>query len=333
MKNIIKKTIIFFFGNLTCFFLFFLNKFSKYEYFYPPFISFGDTYIFYLENYLKIKKNKNKKALIFGGTDAKIIKLLFEKKKYLINPFYIFDFLPDHEIHNKIRNSKYFTPKINTKHLNNRDSIKNLISYNFEKKKIISKNLFNLKKNKYFLMLIKNYNKNSNDITGASPRQTVNLEKVFSLIEFLSEKNYQILIIGKNNDKSVNLIKKYYDKKKNSNLFFFKDLTKNYSIFDQLYVIKNSVGYVGSGCGFNEPVFFQKKKAIIFDMQFELGRFPISHLEHKITLYKKIFYQKKTQVLNCDITDKIEKKLIKEYTVIETPLQDIKNEIIKTFNI
>ena len=110
-------------------------------------------------------------------------------------------------------------------------------------------------------------------------------------------------------------------------------MTKNYSIFDQLYVIKNSVGYVGSGCGFNEPVFFQKKKAIIFDMQFELGRFPISHLEHKITLYKKIFYQKKTQVLNCDITDKIEKKLIKEYTVIETPLQDIKNEIIKTFNI
>ena len=44
---------------------------------------------------------------------------------------------------------------------------------------------------------------------------------------------------------------------KNEKLDFYK-LSDNH-FFDQLYAVNNSKGFIGNGCGFTEPVYFQKK--------------------------------------------------------------------------
>ena len=334
MRKIIKYVVVNIYAFLIDFWLFILNSFSKYKYIYPEYVSFGDTYMFYLYNYLNIKKDKKKKVILFGKTDSKIIKLIFEKDKYKINHFYIFDFLPDHPIHEELRKKKNFKPKIcDYTKLRNKDTIKNLININFNKKKIVSKNLIEFCKRPYFLIFIKFYNKDYNNIIGSAARQTSNLDKVENIIKFLFEKKFNVLVIGNKFDKSINEIKKFELKNHNQNINFFVNLSKEYSLFDQLYAVNNSKGFIGNGCGFTEPVYFQKKKLVIFDYPFDPVRDPRHNAEFKKFLYKKVMIDNKIKILDFPFIENIIENPNLEYKVIDTDIDIIKKEIESTFNI
>ena len=72
MRKIIKYVVVNIYAFLIDFWLFILNSFSKYKYIYPEYVSFGDTYMFYLYNYLNIKKDKKKKSYLVCGSQGKI---------------------------------------------------------------------------------------------------------------------------------------------------------------------------------------------------------------------------------------------------------------------
>ncbi len=332
--KIIKNFIIYIYAFLINAWLLIINSFSKYKYIYPEYVSFGDTYMFYLFQYLEIKKKKKAKIILFGGTDSKIIKLIFNKDKYITNPFYIFDFLPDHSIHAELRKMKNFKPTMcDYTKLRNKDSIRNLININFEKKKNVSNKLINFCKKPYFLIFIKYYDKDYNNISGSASRQTSDLKKVENIIKFLLTKKYNILVIGNQFDKSIEEIKKFNLNYENEKLDFFINLSDNYSLFDQLYAVNNSKGFIGNGCGFTEPVYFQKKKLVIFDYPYDPIRDPRHNANYKKFLYKKVEINGETKILDIPFIEKILKNKDLEYKVIDTEIDIIKKEIKNTFNI
>jgi hypothetical protein len=332
MKRIIKIIFINTYAYFINLWLFLINTFSKNKYIYPEFVSFGDTYMFYLFHYSEIIKDNNKKVILFGRTDGQFIKLIFDKKKYITSPFYLFNFLPDHQIHSTLRKMKNFKPTMSdyTK-VRNKDSIKNLININFNKKKIISEDLIEFTNAPYFLLFIKFYNENYNDLKGSNSRQTSDLKKVYSLMEFLLNLDIRILVMGNRFDKSIYKIEKFNFNDKNKDIKFFDKLSKNYSLYDQLHAINNSIGFIGNGCGFTEPVYFQKKKLVIFDYPFDPTRDPRHNLKYKKFLYKKIEIDGKETVLDVPTIEKISINDNYKYKVIDTPLDTIIEEIKKTF--
>lgn len=334
MKKIIKIFLIPIYAYLINLWLFLVNTFSNNKYVYPKFISFGDTYMFYLFHYSEIIKDKNKKVILFGRTDGQFIKLIFNKKKYITNPFYLFNFLPDHEIHFALRKMKSFKPTISDyTRVRNKDSIKNLININFNKKKIVSKDLTEFTDTSYFLLFIKFYDENYNNLKGSNTRQTSDLKKVYNLMQFLLDHNMKILVMGNRFDRSVPKIKEFNFNDKNKDVQFFGELSKNYSLFDQLHSINNSIGFIGNGCGFTEPVYFQKKKLVIFDYPFDPIRDPRHNLQFKKFLYKNVLINGKTFVLDLPLIEKINKNDNYKYKIIDTPLDIIKKEIKNTFTI
>ena len=331
-KKIISYFIVLLYANLINFWLLIVKKFTNYEFIYPKYISFGDTFIFYLYKYSKIVKDKNKKIIIFGTTDGKVAKLLFKKNKYIFNFFYIPSFFPEHAIQMKLRKLSNFSPTIcNYLSLRNRDSIKNLININYQKKKIISKKILEYKNKNYILVFVKFYNENINDLSGSSDRQTSNLKKIYDLIDFLLSKNLEVIIMGNNSDKSIPLIRKFDFGNSNKKINFFKDMSDKYSIFDQLFAVNNSIGFVGNGSAFGELVYFQKKKSIVFDCPFGSYTDQI-HPEYRKVLYKNIKIEEKTQLLDINLVNQINQgKITSKFEVIETPLEKIIKEITETF--
>ena len=329
--DIFKPIAVFIYAKLINFWLYTLQKFSNKDYIYPQYISFGDTYMFYLYNYTKIK-SENKKIIIFGHTDSKFIELIFERHQYIYNPFFLFKFSPEHLVNTKLINENYFKPYIcDYTKVRNRPSIKNLIDYNFKKKvKKISNNIIKLKNEKYFLFFIKYYNDDINNISGSGTRQTANFVKVKKLIQFMLDNNYKVLVMGNNFDKSIEKIKKLDFKDKKENVLFFNELSDHYALGDQIYVVNNSLGYVGNGCGFTEPVYFQRKIGVIFDIPFDPIRFPRHNLNFRKFLYKKIKIDNKETIFKCDQEKDILSKNI-NYQIIETPLEEIVSEIKKNF--
>ena len=331
-KKIIKKILVFLYSHFINIWLLLLNFFSNNKYVYPEFVSFGDTYMFYLFHYSEIIKDKNKKLILFGRTDSQFIKLIFNKKKYITSPFYLFNFLPDHEIHFALRKMKSFKPTISdyTK-VRNKDSIKNLININFNKKKTVSEGLIEFTNAPYFLLFIKFYNENYNDLRGSNSRQTSDLKKVYNLMQFLLDHSMKILVMGNHFDRSVPKIKEFNFYDKNKDVKFFGELSKNYSLYDQLHAVNNSNGFIGNGCGFTEPVYFQKKKLVIFDFPFDPIRDPRHNLKFKKFLYKNVIIDGKIMLLDLPLIEKINKNDSYTYKVIDTPLDIIKKEIKKTF--
>ncbi|MDC0215858.1 hypothetical protein OAJ75_02045 [Candidatus Pelagibacter sp.] len=334
----IRRKIVYFvasiYANLINFWLLIIKKFTNYELIYPQYISFGDTFIFYLYKYSEIIKDKNKKIVIFGTTDAKNVKFLFKKNKYILNFFYIPSFFPEHAIQIKLRKLSYFQPTIcNYLSLRNRDSIKNLIKINYKKKKIISKKILEYKNKNYILIFIKFYNDNINDLSGSCDRQTSNLKKIYDLIDFLLSKNLEVIIMGNNSDKSISLIRKFNFGNSNKKINFFKDMSDKYSIFDQLFAANNSIGYIGNGSAFAELIYFQRKKAVIFDCPSDSYTDQI-HLEYRKILFKNIKIEEKIQPLDINFINQFNQGEIKsKFEVIETPLAKIIKETTETFSL
>jgi hypothetical protein len=131
----------------------------------------------------------------------------------------------------------------------------------------ISKRLSSVLKKKVIVVGIKNFSliKKVNENINFQVRQTRDLDKVYKLINYIKNQNIKVVILGKNKDNFIKIIKNknIIDNKK---VFLFKDLSKNYSIADQVYLAEKSMGFVGNYSG--SDVFFQmlKKKIINVDM-------------------------------------------------------------------
>tara|TARA_B100000902_G_C27321799_1_gene925181 strand:- start:1657 stop:2661 length:1005 start_codon:yes stop_codon:yes gene_type:complete len=331
LVDILKQSLIFIYANLINIWLFYNNKNKNYKYIYPNYFNFGDAFIFYLYNYSKIKRKKNNKIIVFGNIDKKIIFLLFSKKKLVFNFFFIFKFLPLHPIQSKLQPLVNFKPEFcDYLKLRNKDSIKNLLNLKI-KNNLISKNIEKFKNENYFLIFIKHYNNNIDDLSGSHGRQTADLNKVYELINYLTDKKYQVIIMGDEKDKSLEEIKKFKFNH-SEKVSFFKELSEKYSIEDQLYIIKFSKGYIGNGSGIIEPVYFFKKKAVIFDLQFDEENYIHYNLEYRNFLFKKVIINNEKSVLTNTIIKNIKTHKLR-YKIIDSPLREIISEINKTFNI
>ena len=327
----IKEFIYQFLTNLININIFFLKKFSKNKYIYSKKISFGDTFTFFIENFYKIK---NKKIIIFSKLEEKISKLFFSEEKIRKILFLIPSFIPTYRISFLLQNKKNFNQpssydindeklKVKKKHKN---LLINILNNNI---KYISPNLKNFQNQKYYLISIKHFDKNTNKIVGAHTRATSNLKKVYKLINFLSKN--KVIILGDKYDKSYKILKKYYKNKKN--IFFFKDLSKSQSIIDQLFVHYYAFLAIGNASGaFIMSIYF-KKKIIFFDtLIFEINKNSLLISNNIKNLFKKIIYNNKTEILSDKHVELILKKKIKtknKYQIKENNFYEIKNEILE----
>ena len=331
--SIIKEKLInnlsFIYANLIALNLYILKK-RGIKLFYNHSIGFGDSFSFYVSQYLNIYKNKVY-VFNFGYLTDQTIRYLFDNKKIIKSFFYIYKIFPHYRILFYLRKNINFAPTfkknssiIKTYQLKNTDFIKNLLidklmtqSPSFDIKKIFTK--------KYICISIKHYSKDKNSIiTGSKDRSTSDLTPVIKTILYLISKNIQIFILGLNNDKSVSEFKKIF--KKNNNVKFFNDISEKYSFTDQVYIAKNSIGLLGSAGGIFHLYYFLQKKSLLINVPFNKSIFLYpqnSKHEKKYNkyLFKKIFMNSKVQILS----DKIKKTLspYSKFEIIENSSRDI----------
>jgi hypothetical protein len=290
-------------------------------------ISFGESFIFNLLNYDLIINNK-KKLLIFSSFEKKIAQFFFDKDR-IYKPFIIIPkFLPIYPF-NKVLKKKLNAKKIFQINFNNKIFQKkrtlvldNILRERFEQ---ISSSIKFFQKKKFILIFIKHYNKNPFDISGSQSRQTSNLTKVFLIIKFILKNKLKVIVMGSEADKSVNIIENHF---KNKNLFFFKNLSENQSLIDQLFLHKYCQFGIGSDSGAWTMSFFFKKKLILFDSFFSFANGIYKKYKNIIFMPKKITYEQKTFYLSDKILSRILKKKI-AYTIHEVSFDEIINPINK----
>jgi hypothetical protein len=256
---------------------------------------------------------------------------LFTKNKNIL--FSIPKFIPLYPTISKIKKSKFFKPykKVSffsagiqdLKKLNN-NLTSNLLKQKLSKSKISKKVLF-LKKEKYICLHIKHYNNNVNDLSGSSARQTANFEKIFLLISFLLKNRTKILILGNKYDKFTAIRKDKLFANHVNKIFFFEDLTDNYSFADQVFITKHSLGYVGSAAGMADLFYFLKRKSICFDTFYSKKFENVYNKKYRKYLHKKIEIRKKVSILK-DSSLEIKKK----YKIHETPAIELL-KVVKNF--
>lgn len=311
--------------------LFLLNKFTKDKYFYNNSGGFGDSYTFFLETFFLIHKKKKYVPLSYTNYQKSIIDFLFSKSKNIF--FSIPKFIPIYQTISKIKKSIFFKPYNNVsfysagtqdlKILNN-NLTKNLLEQKLLKSKI-SKNILFLKNEIYICMHIKYYNNNVNDLKGSNARQTTNFEKVFFLINFFLKHKIKILILGNKYDKSIPIIKKKCFTNHSNTIFYFQDLTDEYSFADQVFITKHSKGYVGSGAGMADLFYFLKKKSICFDTYYDKKVENIFKKKYRKYLYKKIKMRK-----NVNILKESSLTLKTKYKIYETSKKQLL-KVVKNF--
>ncbi len=306
--------------------LLYLVKIKKLDLFYPEDIGFGDYIGFYLKNYPIIKNKKI--ILVFSNIEKKIVKFFFSENNYIELLFKI-PFLFHYDVlHKKIKYYKYFRPT-KTKLYMPKDSIKKFLNIKLSKNMdMVSQKLLNIKNQKFIIFNIKNYNDNKNDFMGSPSRQTTDFEKVKKIIHFLEEQKIKILIMGYKSERAV---KKIYNLKKNNiiknNIFFFHELSSNFSIIDQIFISKYSIGYLGNASG---PTLFPillKKKLLVFDSNYDEvdNRIPKTSL---YLLHKKYTSNSDSNIKLLD-TNKINNL---EINIIENSYEEIINAFKKHFN-
>ena len=208
---------------------------------------------------------------------------------------------------------------------------KNLFIQKLENKTISSK-FKKISKKKYITFFWKYYNDNSNDLSGSCSRQTTNINKILSLLNFLKKK-FNIIIVGEKIDKGNRILKKKL--KPNKKVFFFHELSEHYSLADQIYCYKNSKGFIGNATVMLPINWILKKKMIIFDTHKE--RLDDRFTKFPTFLYKKYITKKisKPRILELnnmgDIPEQLKKLNSTEYKIIEIKLKEIKKEFNNKF--
>ena len=329
MKNLLKKILINFITEIINLNLFFLKK---KKYYYSDNNSFGDTFEYYLKYFNKFKKNK---ILVFSKTDKNIVEFIYGKDKITKILSYIY-FFPTYEVFRKLKNKKNFIPYkknyqdrwdhlIRKKDLSScRSILRNKILSN---KKKITDNLIKFKKEKYILIHVKHYSDEVDNLNFANSRQTCDLKKVFNVINIIRKK-YKIIILGVKEDKSLKILKDNLQNKKN--IYFFYDLSKNYSIQDQMFCYYYSLGYIGSAAGMMPILWVLNKKIIVFDLTKDKidERFISKNFSF---LFKRYLLRKskKIKILDENIVEKIRTNNIEKKNL--QILEVSSNEIIKEF--
>jgi hypothetical protein len=147
-----------------------------------------------------------------------------------------------------------------------------------------------------------------------------------------TSKKINIIVLGLKRELSVLRIKKFLGNKYKNKVFYFSELTDNYSIEDQLQIANNSLGYVGSATGHVTLFHYLNKKSVIFD-SIKYTKFQTSKafLKNKIVLYKKIEF--KGQLVDCHI-DYIKKSSSSKFIDFkEVTFNELKFNICKLFKI
>jgi hypothetical protein len=331
--TLFKKFIYIFFANIININLFFLKNIKRDNFVYFRIISFGDTFTYYINNYSKIK-NKKIKILVFSQLEKKIADFFFTKNKIKKLLFLVPNFIPMYTINDLLNKKKYFIPSsiydLNQAKLKVQSKHKNLL-INLLKSKLnlVSENLKKIQNEKYCVIFIKHNNNNKNDIAGSNSRQTSDLNKIFKVINFLTNYKFKIVILGDKNDKSLDILKIYY--KNDKDIIFFKDLSDSYSVIDQLFVHQHSTLTIGNCSGALIIPIYLKKKIIFFDY-FKQNYYSLVHSKNIKNFYKKIIFNNKVEVLTEKILKNISNKKIPlkgTFKIKENSYNEIKKHIQK----
>ena len=136
-----------------------------------------------------------------------------------------------------------------------------------------------------------------------------------------------MVILGIETDIGYRILKNKL--KKSKKIHFLNDLSKNYSVEDQLYCYFKSEGFVGNGSSMVPLNWLLKKKILMFDCHYEKNdtRF---FSKNTTILYKKYSspHNRKLKILT---EVKIKSLLNTKYRIVETKFMDIKTSFKKLF--
>jgi len=300
--------------------LYILKLLYKKKLIYGEYYGFGDKILFYLFNYEKIKNSKFK-ILTISDQDFKSALIFFDRIKIVkilfYNPLRLVYLIAKKIRYDYFYNKKFFfkieKQKITDKH---RNLIKKYLDKNIKK---ISKDLLKFKNKNYILFFIKFYHHNISNINFSTVRQTSNIKKINQIIQMITNDKYKILCLGNQDDKSVEIIRKL--SLGNKKIYFLKDISKNYTLLDQIYANFYSKGSIGSDTGAFIFFILLKKKVLFFDSFLNnFSKFYKNNRNIKI-LFKKIIINGKIRSL----TDK-NLTLVKNPKIIENTYQEINKE-------
>jgi hypothetical protein len=307
--------------------------FSKEKLIYTKSFGFGDFVA--LSVNLIGKLSKKKKLLCYSYNQLNVANFYFNGNAIIKTFFKLPRYLNETYLGNNfLIKSKYFKPSVVSNYINKKIGISDLYYGNKKIIKYINKRLKKKKNNKSlkkifsketFSIYIKHFN-NKKKISNFTRRQTADIRKIYRIIDFLIKKNFNVLILGTKLDKFINICKLKYKKK--NNIFFLQDISKKYSIHDQVYVALNSKGYIGSISGACSFFFIFNKKILFIDS--------VSHYSDKmwkknvIFLYKKIKISNRYQKIKHGKIYNFKEKKIK---IIENSYDEIIKKILIFFQI
>jgi hypothetical protein len=286
----LRQIIIKFYSSLIILNIFVIKKFSKYKLLYNE-LGFGDSFAYYVFFNKKIT-NKNYKILTFSHLDHNNAYFLFGNLKIIKNFFFIPKIFPIYGILSYLR-SKKIVSNINYKFhkYKIKDEHKKIVENKlFQNINLVSKDLFSLKKKKYFLFFIKYYNDNINDLSGSCVRQSNNFFKIKKILQFFKKKKINIIILGNSKDKSIPILRNMVNEQNLFNVKFLKDYSN--SIINQLFVHYYSQGGIGNDSGAFIYSWFFKKKVLHFDTIPSNESFALAKNKNVKFLYKSIQLKK-----------------------------------------
>jgi hypothetical protein len=330
-KRIISFFQIFFISIYFFFISIYLSKFillNKKKIIFPTSFGFGDFILFYVKYYKKISNKKNT-TIVFCKMQNNIVNYFFKKNSFLLLPFHISNRLV------------YLITSFNKKHIINRfnnSSEKELLAadksnFTVRKKnfllKFLDTNLISKELKKIFCkstvsFYIKYYGDSVNRIDGSRDRATTNISKAVRIINFLLRKNFNVLVFGNNDDSGLVKLNNFYKKRnKKGSIYFFQDLSKEYSINDQVYAALKSKFVVSAGIGgFLALSFLLLKKKIIYDVP-KIRKKNINNLRYNYYVYKKISINNQKYKIFEQNTNSYKKLKYLKYNIKEASYQQI----------
>lgn len=334
MRNIAKYLLYYIWSKLIIFSIF-INKLSKKNYLYTDHFGFGDFCVYC---YVMSSKIKKKKIFCYSKLQYETAIFFFEKEhirtSFLLLPRFMneghlgYNFLiksnsfkptkPPYWIspeRTKVPAHDYFVrSKKSVRYMESRINIDN-----------VSESIVSVFTKPTLLLFIKNFSHKKNNHINFQVRQTRNLKKIYKLINFLSKKKNNIVILGNKNDNFINSIIKVKKNQRWNNVYLFKDLSNNYSIVDQIYATFKSKGYIGSASGGNVFSTLLVKKMLLIDCP----TYYVDKYWKRISmLYKKIYNikKKKTEIFYWQ-----RHYDPKKYRLIENNYYEIKEAVKKIF--
>ena len=236
--------------------------------------------------------NINNKILTFSHLDHNNACFLFGNSKIIKNFFFIPKIFPTYSIISYLRSKKivgnidykFHKYKIKDEH---KKIVENKLFQNIN---LVSKDLFSLKKKKYFLFFIKYYNDNINDLSNSCARQSNNFFKIKKILQFFKKKKINIIILGNSKDKSIPILRNIVNEQNLFNVKFLMDYSN--SIINQLFVHYYSHGGIGSDSGAFIYSWFFKKKVLHFDTTPSNESLALAKNKNVKFLYKSIQLKK-----------------------------------------